>query len=170
MCSSIHLHPVAAQQIMEVRRIDRCIGIRPQGFGIQLDQPVPFLMNAERNYARSKHRNTDTGADQHRFPAVFVFNQRFDDICQSQRAKHQRLRFNQHTEHVQRKRQDPLTFNRQQRNTHQQQAQHAVHLPPCSTVQDICRVEYNQCQNNQRVILPELFPFQQNPVQQPASA
>ena len=88
--------PVSPQQIIEIRCIDRCIGIGSKRALIELNNPVPLLAGRKRQHAQQQDRDTDKGTDHHR-PARTAFPDKCQNhIDHSERSQHQSLGFDKY--------------------------------------------------------------------------
>ena len=145
--------PVAAEEIVEIRGVDRRVRVGRKRLRVLVNQPRDAaLVHAERQDDNHRRHKRQSHADEHRFPALAVADERHHNRRQTEEAQHQRLRLYQHGEHVNRHNRHPVAADGEIRHQHQQQAQHAVNLAPARTVEENGGVERHQQHQNARLI------------------
>ncbi len=148
--------PVAVKEIIQVCRVDGRIGVGGKRFGVLVNQPRDAaLIDAERHDNDERRHERRAESDEHLLPALAVVHERHDRRRHAEESGHQRLRLDEHGQHVNRQRDGPFAADGEVHHQHQQQAEHAVNLAPCGAVEENRRIEGDEQAKDARLLRAE---------------
>ena len=150
------VRPVGADQVVEIGRVQRGIGIGGKRFAIQVDQPQRRLLHGEGHDDGSCYDHRQSKACPDRFPLahtvrpLLLLQQAHKQPYAANRRKQEGLRLDQRRRRKQRKSRPPVAADGRQGGEHQKQRQHAVGLAPCRAVDQHCGAERIQARHERR--------------------